>query len=278
MLSLVSALAIGEHQAATDVHATHRATPYLGFDRNEYPGDANLAALHRTFAYTGYWLNNPPGAVHNSWAGKRKVVYSAGFGFLVLFNGRMFKQIQSFGDAKKLGTDDGDSAAQAAMREGFPPRTVIFLDQEEGGQLLPEQRNYLHAWVDAVTRAGFHAGVYCSGIAFRESSGTTVITAVDIHENAAGRKLLYWVANDACPPSPGCVYGKHVPQPADSGVPFADVWQFVQSPRRRDFAAHCSNYNADANCYAPGIDPAQHLHIDLNTATSPDPSGGRGRE
>ncbi len=34
---------------------------YLGFDRNAYPGDANLKALHQTFSYTGYWLNNPPG-------------------------------------------------------------------------------------------------------------------------------------------------------------------------------------------------------------------------
>jgi hypothetical protein len=37
------------------------AQSYLGFDRNTYPGDANLKALHQTFAYTGYWLNNPPG-------------------------------------------------------------------------------------------------------------------------------------------------------------------------------------------------------------------------
>jgi len=35
---------------------------YLGFDRNQYPGDANLKALRQTFSYTGYWLNNPPGA------------------------------------------------------------------------------------------------------------------------------------------------------------------------------------------------------------------------
>src|ERR1700756_749531 len=35
---------------------------YLGFDRNDYPGDANLAVLRRTFSFTGYWLNVPPGA------------------------------------------------------------------------------------------------------------------------------------------------------------------------------------------------------------------------
>ena len=40
----------------------HAQTPaaYLGFDRNVYPGDANLKTLHQTFSYTGYWLNVPP--------------------------------------------------------------------------------------------------------------------------------------------------------------------------------------------------------------------------
>ncbi len=37
-------------------------TAYLGFDLNEYPGDANLKVLRQTFSYAGYWLNNPPGA------------------------------------------------------------------------------------------------------------------------------------------------------------------------------------------------------------------------
>jgi len=39
---------------------------YLGFDRNTYPGDANLKALHETFSYTGYWLNHPPGEKTNT--------------------------------------------------------------------------------------------------------------------------------------------------------------------------------------------------------------------
>jgi hypothetical protein len=32
------------------------AQNYLGFDRNDYPGDANLQSLRQTFSYTGYWL------------------------------------------------------------------------------------------------------------------------------------------------------------------------------------------------------------------------------
>src|ERR1700693_3923898 len=76
---------------------------YLGFDRNDYPGDSNLKVLRQTFSYSGYWLNNPPGAKTNSWAGKRKTLQSAGFGFLVLFNGRTYAQIKAVQGAGNLG-------------------------------------------------------------------------------------------------------------------------------------------------------------------------------
>ena len=54
---------------------------YLGFDRNNYPGDQNLKVLRQTFSYTGYWLNAPPSARTNTWSGKRQKLQSAGFGF-----------------------------------------------------------------------------------------------------------------------------------------------------------------------------------------------------
>lgn len=251
---------------------------YLGFDRNDYPGDATLKVLRRTFSFSGYWLNNPPGASSNSWIGKRTVLQAAGFGFLVVFNGRTDAQIKSAGDATTLGSSDGAFAAASARREGFPPGTTIFLDQEEGGRLLPEQRAYLHAWVDAAEFAGFRAGVYCSGIASKEGSGASVITAEDIQQNAGRRRLAYWVSNDACPPSPGCMFSRKTPMPAESGVPFAEVWQFAQSPRRRDFARGCAaTYSKDGNCYPPGTE-GQRLHVDLDVGTSADPSHGRTRD
>ena len=248
---------------------------YLGFDRNDYPGDANLKLLRRSFAYSSYWLNAPPGAKNNTWTGKRRKLEAAGFGFLVLFNGRRYSEIRANGDAVNLGASDAAAAVAAARREGFARGTVIFLDQEEGGRLLPEQRAYLHAWVDGVSAAGFRAGVYCSGMPAQEGSGS-VVTAQDIRQNAAGRKIVYWVSNDACPPSPGCAFSRRPPAPAASGVDFAEVWQFAQSPRRKAFAASCpANYNSDGNCYPPGARSARELQVDLDTATSPDPSHGR---
>jgi hypothetical protein len=271
------AVSVQRMPASSARPATH--TGYIGFDRNDYPGDANLKILRRTFSFSGYWLNNPPGAKTNSWTGKRKTLQAAGFGFLVLFNGRTYAQIKPARDAAKLGSSDAAAAVSAARAEGFRFQTVIFLDQEQGGRLLPEQRAYLNAWIDGVNSAHFAAGVYCSGIASREGSGAYIVTAEDIQKNAGGRKIEYWVVNDSCPPSPGCTSSKKDLLPESSGISFADVWQFSQSPKRTDFASGCSaNYNKDGNCYPPGIDPAQRLPVDLDVATSSDPSRGRTRD
>ena len=257
-----------------------QSSSYVGFDRNEYPGDANLKTLRQTFSYAGYWLNNPPGMLSNSWAGRRAAVESAGFGFLVLFNGRLYADLKNVAHATQLGQSDAQAAAAAARREGFPRATIIFLDQEQGGRMLPEQKTYIYAWVDGVTAAGFRAGIYCSGIPSEDEGN--VVTAVDIREHAgegarATRQIAYWATNDACPPSPGCAFPQHPPTPAQSGVAFAEVWQFAQSPRRKDVAAHCTNYGRNGNCYPPGVAATQGLHVDVNTATSSDPSHGRTR-
>jgi hypothetical protein len=258
-------------QATTPQSASSNA--YLGFDRNQYPGDENLAALRRTFAFTGYWLNAPPGATSNPWTGKRGVVKNAGFGFLVLFNGRLDAELRK-ADPQSLGRSDAGAALESAQREGFPKNTVIFLDLEEGGRMLPEQNAYIFAWVDTVNHGGFRAGIYCSGIAAVEGS-ETVITAEDIRQHANGRAIAYWIANDACPPAPGCAFPQRPPLPQQGGVRFAEVWQFAQSPRRRDFARGCgATYDRDGNCYPPGL-AEQKLFVDVDTAGSEDPSGGR---
>ncbi len=253
------------------------AQNYLGFDRNDYPGDENLPVLHKTFSFAGYWLNLPPGEKDNTWIGKRRTIDAAGFGFLVLFNGRLYAELKNTGKAAQMGESDALAAAHAAQREGFPSRTIIFLDQEQGGRMLPEQKAYIYAWVDGVVAAGFRAGIYCSGIAAQESPGVGVITAEDIRQNGGGRQIVYFVTNDACPPSPGCVFPSHAPSPVGSGIRFAEAWQFAQSPKRPDVAGRCTAYSRDGQCYPPGIDASRRLHVDVDAATSSDPSQGRSR-
>jgi len=258
--------------------SAHAQQTYLGMDRNDYPGDGNMATLHKTFVFTGYWLNNPPGAKSNSWQGKRAALEKMGYGFLLLFNGREYAQLKVSGNAARVGTNDATAAVRAARREGFPTGAIIFLDQEQGGRMLPEQRAYIHAWIDGVVRGGYRGGVYCSGIPFRESAGVTVVTAKDIREHAGSREIHFFISNDQCPPAPGCVFPQPLPNPDKSGVPFADAWQFAQSPRRPEMTAACrQRYAQDGNCYPPGTAPAAGLYVDVDSATSADPSQARGR-
>lgn len=248
---------------------------YLGFDRNDYPGNAALDALAKDFAFSGYWLNAPPGEKSDSWQGKRAVLRSHGFGFLVLFNGRMDKELKSAQDPKTLASTDATAAVNAAKQEGFPRGTIIFLDQEEGGRMLPEQQAYLYAWIDGVNSSGYKAGVYCSGIAVQESAGVEIITANDIQNNAHGRKIDFFIYNDVCPPAPGCDLDTVPLLPDQSGVSSATAWQFAQSPRRPELTALCPyQYNSDGNCYAP-LPGNQKVFLDLDSAASPDPSHGR---
>jgi hypothetical protein len=269
---LVPTLAFQSASGRQRSDARLQSAAYLGFDRNDYPGDANLPALRKTFAFTGYWLGNPPGESSNGWHGKRAVVERAGFGFLLLFNGRDYAELKS---AANPGASDGTAAVRSALAEGFPRGSVIFLDQEQGGRMLPEQKRYVFAWADAVRRAGFRPGIYCSGIEIAESDGGRISTARDLHDSPQGRQLVFWVANDACPPSPGCSFPRNPPPPEASEAPFAEVWQFAQSPMRRQFAAACRHsYNPDGNCYPPEA-PDQKLHLDISSSLDPDPSHAR---
>lgn len=243
---------------------------FLGFDLNDYPGDEGLPVLRKTFSFGGYWLSPPPGAKETTWLGTRSKMQAQGFGFLVLFNGRLTRDLKSVPDAIRKGESDAADAAVVARHEGFAPGTTIFLDVEEGGQLTPPYYEYVNAWIDGLTKANFRAGAYCSGIPVH---GLT--TFKDIADHLGGRKLALWVFNDVCPPAPGCVFPKTPPALAQSGAPDATVWQFAQSPRVKDRTARCAaTYNRDGNCYAPG-DTAHKWFLDIDVANSANPSAPR---
>jgi hypothetical protein len=280
----LSAIACAQQLPATGGRAPGQQN-YVGFDANKYPGDAQLPALRKQFAFTGYWLTNPPNTNANPWVGKRDVLLRNGFGFLVLADGRWDKEILR---AKKAGKspaafarEDAATAVAAARREGFPPQTIVFLDQEEGGRLLPEQAEYLLAWTEAVATGGYLPGVYASGHPVPDGKGpngkpVAITTIQDIREQVAARHLhpvAFWVIQDACPPAPGCVINTaHPPSPDVSGILNADAWQYAQSPRT-SFARSCAaSYNRDGQCYASGL---PGFPVDLSVSASPDPSHGR---
>ena len=258
---------------------------YLGFDRNGYPGDAALPELRQHFAFTGYWLNNPPGATRNTWLGKRETLLRADFGFLIVANGRLDAELLRAAhhgkSATAFGRADAADAVAVAHREGFPAAAILFLDQEEGGRLLPEQAAYLFAWTETVARSTYLPGVYASGHATDDGPGpggkhVFVNTIQDIREQVAAKHLhpvAFWVAEDACPPAPGCVVSANPPAPDLSGTLDAAAWQFAQSPRRPSLTRSCGRtYATNGDCNTPA--PAR-FDVDLSSALSPDPSHGR---
>ena len=271
--------------AATLPPAAHaQAGNYAGFDRNDYPGDDRLATLHQHFAFTGYWLTPPPGETVDTWLGKRPQLLKSGFGFLVLANGRLDAQIRTTWARKSIsptqqGQQDAQRAIAAAQQEGFPPPTILFLDQEEGGRLLPEQADYFYGWTETVAVSPYRPGAYLSGQSTPDGIGPDgkpllITTAQDVQQHIAAKHLhpiALWVAQDTCPPAPGCVA---TPPPlAQSGTPAAIVWQYAQSPRRPALTRSCAKtYAPDNNCYA-GV--TTDLFLDLNVAATPDPSHGR---
>jgi hypothetical protein len=283
LLSFLFLTAIGAALMITAYRVVARPGPeaqetpraYLGFDLNVFPGNAALPVLQKTFAFGGYWLSPAWGEKSNTWIGKREVMRSQGFGFLLLYLGPQSRELKSKTSAAEKGTRDARNAASAAKREGFPSHAIIFLDIEEGGRLPTAYHSYLRSWASEIARAGYRSGAYCSGMPIKENPGGTITTADDIRAHAPSRDFVFFIYNDACPPSPGCTFPRNPPPPASSGIPYGALWQFAQSPRRKQFTARCApGYNADGNCYAPG-DSAHAWFLDLDSANSPDPSNGR---
>jgi hypothetical protein len=256
-------------------HSSQASTTYLGFDRNEYPSDEAMTVLRKTFSFTSYWIGPPPGEKRSTWLGKRDFLVRQGFGFVVLFSGRESRELKNVPDAQQKGNGDAEHAVASAQREGFAEGTIIFLDIEEGGRLSPAFHIYLHNWFDAVAQAGYLPGVYCSAIPVNEGKGVSITTAQDIKDHAGAREIVYWVYNDVCPPSPGCTFPSIPMPPSRSGFADASIWQFAQSPRRKEFTAQCAaTYAADGNCYAPG-DTGHKWFLDVNVAASQDPSASK---
>lgn len=254
---------------------TSAPTTYLGFDLNQYPGDSALPILRKTFSFTSYWIGPPPGEKYSTWLGKREILRSQGFGFVVLFNGPESRTLKNVSSARMRGLADAERAAKLAEHEGFNKETTLFLDIEEGGRLPANYHRYIKAWSEGLKHVGYRAGVYCSAMPVSEGKGVSITTAQDIQDHIGSSEIVFWVYNDSCPPSPGCSFPPTAPSPTQSGFAAAVVWQYAQSPRRKEFTSQCpANYAADGNCYAPG-DAAHKWFLDVNAAASADPSSSK---
>ncbi len=276
--SAVATPAAVQPVAAVDAQTGAAAGGFVGFDRNEYPGDDTMAAMKKQFAFVGYWLTVPPGAMFNQWVGKRALLRQQGWGFLLLANGKLEAEIlkaQKAGTTPAaLGMKDAAVAVAAAKSEGFPAGAIVFLDQEEGGRLTDVQAAYLLAWTEAVAGSAYKPGVYASGQRVQDGPGVMIDTVEDIRarvKKGSLHEVAMFDAQDQCPPSNGCSLQ---PRPmSEAGEPDLIAWQYSQSPRRPEITQSCAKtYASDGNCYAPGF---PKVFLDMDVAKTMDPSGGR---
>lgn len=222
------------------------ATYYYGFDISIYPGDSQMSAFWRStpFWYTGFYLApSPSHSFDSSWMDKRTYLKTMGYGFLVIYAGRQ-ENWSNLTTAQ--GQTDADQAISLAQQAGFPNGTYIFLDIENGGDLTAAFLNYISGWVNRVnaSTSPYWSGIYCS---FWR-------TADQIRNHLSGATLKFWCYNINVPPSPGANFPTTAPDPTGCGVSFASAWQFVVDTPK--------TYN--------GVT----LTIDVNTATSQNPSSG----
>ena len=118
------------------------AKSFLGFDRNDYPGDEAMKLLRKEFAFTSYWLGNPPQTKSNSWSGKRE--------FLQVFDAFIL-QTASLADSEILEF----GASQVLLLAGF------FRDQM--------QRRHNVTWYDQIGQSLYEkAGRHSKNLKKRE--------------------------------------------------------------------------------------------------------------
>jgi hypothetical protein len=115
------------------------------------------------------------------------------------------------------GRADGDDAIAVTEREGFPARSIVFLDIERMEKMPSAMRDYYRAW----TRRLLEDGRYRPGVYVHAHNAQAVYDDVKAEFAAAGvtEQPRIWVASGR-----GWEEGK---APQDVGFAFAGVWQGV---------------------------------------------------
>ena len=217
---------------------------FPGFDTSIYPGDAAMAAWRypsSPYYWSGYYL---PAPCHRdmTWAGKYNTLTAMGWGVAAIYVGQQdWSQIpqsvvvrgadvparasQSIAteavtcSASLLSVDQGTAeSADAVARlraDGFPDRSIVFLDVEFVTSVTPALLEYYKAWIVGVVRDGrYRPGVYAA-----KSNATTLrVAALDAYRSAGSSEdPPFWIAS-----STGFSLAA---SPSAVGLDFAKLWQ-----------------------------------------------------
>ncbi|MDB4885030.1 MAG: hypothetical protein JWN79_468 [Gemmatimonadetes bacterium] len=211
---------------------------HLGFDTHTYPGDRTMRAWKEApgapYRWVGYYLPSP---CHKdaSWTGKRQLLTDMGWGLAVIYVGQQTwgrtpkplsaKQAAALAKSKATcnadfisadrGTADGNDAIAVTLREGFAPKSVIFLDIERMEKMPSVMRDYYRAWARRVLQDGR----YLPGVYVHAWNAQVVHDDLKAEFAAAGvtDAPRIWIASGR-----GFDEGK---APQDVGFTFAGVWQ-----------------------------------------------------
>jgi hypothetical protein len=233
----VAAAVTGQKSPMADAQ---QAGKNMGFDTHTYPGDKTMAAWKAApgapYRWVGYYL---PAPCHRdrSWTGKRQTLVDMGWGLAVVYVGQQTwgRTPRKVSDARtaalvksskpcnadlvtaERGRADADDAIAATAQEGFPPRSIVFLDIERMEKMPEAMRDYYRAW----TRRLLEHGQYRPGVYVHAHNAQTVYDDVKAAFFAAGvdEEPRIWVASGR-----GWEEGK---APQDVGFAFAGVWQGV---------------------------------------------------
>jgi hypothetical protein len=214
-------------------------------DTYAFPGDDALAWLkaNTNLRWCGYYLAPAPSHHDTSWMGRRAALAAAGLGLAPIYVGQQLSGPGNHKVSGPQGSIDGADAAALMAGEGFKPGAYVYLDLEDGPPFKAPRTDYVRAWVDAVTAAGFSPGVYGS-YGFARDLHAVIPQA---------RVWAYRVDTTAPHPVPGTSFPDLAP--AGCGYTGAYMWQLGQS---------CQISLRTA--------PPHQLVVDLSTAVAPDPS------
>jgi len=243
LLALLSACG-RDSKSSTEptVTPSTNVTVFPGFDTSIYPGDAAMSAWlfpSSPYYWSGYYL---PAPCHRdvTWTNKYATLHAMGWGLAAIYVGQQdWTQIpqsivgangtarasqsivseQAVCSASLLSAQQGTLEAADAVAQlksnGFPDRTIVFLDVEFVTSVTPALLDYYRAWIAGVVRDGrYRPGIYAA-----KSNATTLYVAAVDAARAAGssEQPSFWIAA-----SSGFSLGL---VPTAVGLDFAKAWQ-----------------------------------------------------
>jgi hypothetical protein len=217
---------------------------FAGFDRSEYPGGAVMRWLraNTNLVFCGFYLSPAPSHNDPSWMNADDADLD-GWGFTPVYVGAQTAGPGSHNVTAAQGKIDGADACKLMDAAGFDKGCFVYLDLENPDPV--HQSAYVAAWIDAVVAGGYGPGVYTSFLDAKAIAALRPGVRIwDFHVQTVQQHHVS-VVRGVFP----------APDPAASGYSSAAIWQ-----------------HDDAALIACAAAPSGTLLVDLNSATTADPS------